>query len=429
MSTLLIAATNESLPSRPGAELPYIDRILVNAMTQNQLKQRDTRIDVFRALALLTIFINHIPGTVFENLTHKNFGFSDSAEAFVLISGIAVGLAYGSKFESGSRLLITLKAWRRAATLYCAHILTTIATLAIFCAAGIYLKRPDFMSFINIGPLMDQPAKALIGIATMGHQIGYNNILSMYGVLLLMLPIFLLIARISISGMVVLSGMLWLVSGVYQIAPPNYPTNGVWFLNPLSWQFLFVIGIAGIMHVRRGGTIGFNKYLFGLSAAYILIALVWVRWPLWGVDTSLGLPTVITGFDKTFLSLTRLAHVLSLAYVVVSVPAISNLARRAPDHPLAILGKHSLPVFVAGTMLAMVAQVVKVLNPGGLLDDTLLIASGIMAQFALAYYLEWLPRIGWGGRPVQKPVKPEIAVASKLRNGTMKPATSAVTSR
>ncbi len=34
--------------------------------------QRDTRIDVFRALALLTIFVNHVPGTLFEHLTHKN---------------------------------------------------------------------------------------------------------------------------------------------------------------------------------------------------------------------------------------------------------------------------------------------------------------------------------------------------------------------
>lgn len=372
-------------------------------MTQSLTKQRDTRIDVFRALALLTIFINHIPGTIFEHLTHKNLGFSDSAEAFVLISGIAVGLAYGSKFEPGNRMLMTLKAWRRAATLYSTHILTTIATLTIFCAAGLYLKRPEFMSFINIGPLMDQPAKALIGLATMGHQLGYNNILSMYGVLLLMLPLFLAVGSVSLSAMIGVSGVLWLVSGVYQIAPPNYPTDGVWFLNPLSWQFLFVIGIAGVMHVRRGGTIAFNKYLFGLSVAYILIALVWVRWPLWGVDTSLGLPMVLTGFDKTFLSLTRLAHVLALAYVIVSVPALSNLARTSQDHPLAILGKHSLPVFVAGTILAMVAQVVKVMNPGGLLDDTLLVASGIMAQFALAYYLEWLPRIGWGGRPVQKP--------------------------
>ncbi len=400
----------------------------MNAMTQTQLKQRDTRIDVFRALALLTIFINHIPGTVFENLTHKNFGFSDSAEAFVLISGIAVGLAYGSKFESGTRFLITLKAWRRAATLYCTHILTTIATLAIFCAAGIYLKRPDFMSFINIGPLVDDPAKAFIGLATMGHQLGYNNILSMYGVLLLMLPLFLMVASFSITAMVTLSGILWLVSGVYQIAPPNYPTDGVWFLNPLSWQFLFVIGIAGIMHVRRGGSIAFNKYLFGLSVAYILIALVWVRWPLWGIDTSLGLPMVVTGFDKTFLSLTRLAHVLALAYIIVSVPAISNLARTSVDHPLALLGKHSLPVFVAGTILAMVAQVVKVMNPGGLLDDTLLIASGIMAQFALAYYLEWLPRIGWG-RPVQQVTKPKSVVTGRpVAAANMKPATRAVAS-
>ena len=393
-------------------------------MTQIQLKQRDTRIDVFRALALLTIFINHVPGTVYENLTHKNFGFSDSAEAFVLISGVAVGLAYGSKFEPGSRFLLTLKAWRRAATLYSTHILTTIATLAIFCAAGLYLKRPEFMSFINIGPLMDQPAKALIGLATMGHQLGYNNILSMYGLLLLMLPLFLFIGRMSLALLLVLSGLLWLVSGVYQIAPPNYPTDGVWFLNPLSWQFLFVIGMAGVMHVRRGGAIAFNKYLFGVSAAYILIAFVWVRWPLWGVDTSLGLPMVVTGFDKTFLSLTRLAHVLALAYVIVAIPAISNLARTSVDHPLAILGKHSLPVFVAGTILAMVAQVVKVMNPGGFIDDTLLIAGGIMAQFALAYYLEWLPRIGWGGRPVQQAQKPKAVASGKpIPVASIKPAT------
>jgi hypothetical protein len=398
-------------------------------MNHTELKQRDTRIDVFRALALLTIFINHVPGTIYENLTSKNFGFSDSAEAFVLISGMSVGLAYGAKFVPGMRLLMTLKAWRRAATLYCTHILMTVATLAIFCAAGIYLKRPEFMSFINIGPLMSEPAKALIGLFTMGHQLGYNNILSMYGVLLLMLPLFLLIASFSISAMVVLSGVLWLIAGVYQIAPPNYPTDGVWFLNPLSWQFLFVIGIAGVLHVRRGGTIVFNKYLFGLSLSYVLIALVWVRWPLWGLDTSLGLPTVITGFDKTFLSLTRLAHVLALAYIIVAVPAISNLARTSPDHPLAILGKYSLPVFVTGTILAMVAQVVKVMNPGGVLDDTLLIGSGIMAQFAMAYYLEWLPRIGWGGRPVQKVVKAKAAMsANSIGPRAMKPVTTRVLS-
>ena len=46
-------------------------------MTSIPDPERDTRLDVFRALALLTIFINHVPGTIFEHLTHKNLGFSD----------------------------------------------------------------------------------------------------------------------------------------------------------------------------------------------------------------------------------------------------------------------------------------------------------------------------------------------------------------
>ena len=43
---------------------------------------RDHRLDIFRGLALMMIFINHVPGNVFEHLTSRNFGFSDAAEAF-----------------------------------------------------------------------------------------------------------------------------------------------------------------------------------------------------------------------------------------------------------------------------------------------------------------------------------------------------------
>src|SRR5262245_25279937 len=119
-------------------------------MTASTTSTRDTRIDVFRALALLTIFINHVPRTIYEHITLKNFGFSDSAEAFVLISGIAVGLAYGYKFQPGNRVLITLKAWRRAGVLYIAHIMTTVATLAIFSAAALFFKEPVLLRLINI---------------------------------------------------------------------------------------------------------------------------------------------------------------------------------------------------------------------------------------------------------------------------------------
>ncbi|GHD11249.1 membrane protein [Tianweitania populi] len=367
---------------------------------------RDTRIDVFRALALLSIFVNHVPGTIYENATHKNFGFSDSAEAFVLISGIAIGLAYGGKFIPGVRLLMSLKALRRAGVLYVTQIMTALTTIAIFVLGATWLANPSLLAEINIEPMIDDPARALLGLVTMGHQLGYNNILSMYAAVMLLLPALLWLSTISLGLMVAVSGTLWLLAGIYQVAPPNYPTPGMWFLNPLSWQFLFAIGLAGMLHVRRGGKIVAHPLLMTAAAAYLVLAFAWVRVPLWGVDTSLGLPAVLTGFDKTFLSLPRLLHVLSLAYLLVAIPGLSELARLKETNPLASLGRHSLPVFIAGTLLAMVAQVIKMSRPESLLLDTLLISTGIALQFALAFYLDWYKGLQKSSKQAASHVKP-----------------------
>ncbi|WP_027051495.1 OpgC family protein [Mesorhizobium erdmanii] len=363
-----------------------------------RIPDRDTRIDVLRALALLTIFIDHVPGTAFETLTYKNFGFSDAAEAFVLISGISVALAYGTKFRPGGRLLATLKMWRRAGMLYVAHIVTTMVVIALFCTVAVFTKRPDLLKLINIEPLMRNTPEVLVGIVTLGHQLGYNNILPVYAALLLMAPAFVLLISYRPVAALVASAVLWLVAGIWQIAPPNYPEPGFWFLNPLSWQFLFNIGVAAMLHVRRGGVIPVNRWLVGSAVAYVVTASVWVHSPLWGQITWFKLPVVIGGFDKTFLSLPRLLHILAVSYLFVALPALSNLFRTSPDHPLAILGKRSLPVFIAGTVIAMVAQVMKLINPGGLAYDGLLLSAGIAMQFALAFYLEWLSTIGGSGK-------------------------------
>lgn len=359
--------------------------------------ERDTRLDVFRALALLTIFIDHVPGTVFERLTIRNFGFSDAAEVFVLISGVAVGLAYAPRFHNGRALLTSLKIWRRAGVLYCAHIMTTVATLTIFCGAAILFHRPDLLRLNNIEALIDDPAEAFVGVGLLGHQLGYNNILSMYSVLLLGTPLILWALRRSISWTLVVSACLWFVAGLWKLAPPNYPTTGYWFLNPLSWQFLFVIGIAATLHVRAGGRLPSGRFWTAAALIYLLGALAWVHSPLWGQEGWHGLPTFIAGFDKTFLALPRLLDCLAMAYLVIQLPGLSRWARVARDNPLAVLGRHSLPVFILGTVLAMIGQVIKTLSGGAVLDG-FIVASGIAAQFALAYGLEWMARADNGQR-------------------------------
>ena len=87
--------------------------------TPNTSSPRDHRIDWLRGLALATIFINHMPGNRFEFWTPRNFGFSDSAEVFVLLAGVALpsALAFFKRFENGSGIPATAKAIRRAGKL------------------------------------------------------------------------------------------------------------------------------------------------------------------------------------------------------------------------------------------------------------------------------------------------------------------------
>ena len=323
---------------------------------------------MIRALALITIFVNHVPGNPFEALTSKNFGFSDAAEAFVLISGVSAGLAYGLKFRPGARLATTLKMWRRVGVLYIAQLGTTMATLAIFSFFALHYGAPELLEKINIGPVMEDTAAALVGIVTFGHQLGYNNILSMYGGVLLLLPALLLIgSRAGLLHMVAASGALWLAAGLFRLGPPNFPNEGVWFLNPLSWQFLFVIGLAATMHVKRGGKLPVHPWMVGAAAAYLIAVL----------------------------------------------PQISGLARRPANNPLAVMGRHALPVFVTGTILSMVAQAWRLVHEPSIATDIAIVAAGVGAHFALAYYIEWYRGLVRGSKPV--PAGPEVFVGPPLR--------------
>ena len=59
------------------------------------MTRQPNAIDFWRGFALITIFINHIPGLYFEVFTHKNYSISDCADLFVFLAGWALRLAVG----------------------------------------------------------------------------------------------------------------------------------------------------------------------------------------------------------------------------------------------------------------------------------------------------------------------------------------------
>jgi hypothetical protein len=224
----------------------------------------------------------------------------------------------------------------------------------------------------------------------LGHQLGYNNILSMYAVVFLLLPGVLWLYGRSPFLLFMASAALWLAAGIFTIVPINFLDEGYWFLNPWSWQFLFVIGMICMMRARAGAPVQRHRLLVAMAGGYLTLSLFWVLLSWWGLDFSYGLPAVLTGFDKTFLSLTRLLHVLALGYLLAVFPVFSRMARLRIDHPLVLIGRHSLPVFIFGTILAMVGQVLLFVTGRDPLWGSLFVLAGIGLHFAYARYLDWI---------------------------------------
>jgi hypothetical protein len=358
-------------------------------------QQRDLRLDFFRGLALITIFINHVPGTVFETWTSRNFGFSDAAEAFVLMSGIAAGLAY-MKATSANLIEALKKVSRRAFKLYWVHLLiSSIALLAVYSLTMAFSGEAD-LSANNMNIIQTHTVQTLVGLIFLTHQFGYLNILPLYCILLLLCPLFIRLAQKSTMLALSMSIAIWLTVGITQVNLPNYPGDGEWFLNPISWQLIFMIGI--IIGVRKKqGRVAFpyHKLVYLSCVAYLLGACAVVQLQLWNLVVFFNVPEVIGQYSKTYAALPRLLHICALAYVVVHFSFSNTLANFRGSKIVVMLGSNSLPVFATGSVLCIIAQVIKNTYPFTTLQDAILLTSGLSIQILVAFYLsQGAPRKG-----------------------------------
>ena len=368
---------------------------------------RDPRIDVFRGLALVMIFINHVPGNPYEYLTIRNLGFADAAEAFFLMSGIAAGLAYTPRFIERDRVTHGLwravaPLWKRAWSLYVVQIVLSAVALGIFATAFQITTEAEFLTKINMRQVFQNPAQALIGIPLLTHQFGYVNILPAYSVLLICAPAAIMLGLRWPWLLFALSLNLWLLTGVFRLNLPNYPNPGGWFFNPFAWQAIFVFGLLVGLSQRQGYRFfPASRALFWLSVAVLLGILAWKYVPGLGTLLNLqmhhlreaGVPFNLTSHDKIYLSAPRFIHILALGYFLSQLPSVTRFAAHRVASPFRLIGRHGLLIFASGTVLALVCQTAMLAQPKAVWMVWVLPALGTAVLFAIALLAETSRRV------------------------------------
>ena len=356
--------------------------------------RQPNEIDFWRGFALVTIFINHVPGLVYERLTHRNVSVSDSAELFVFLAGWSLRFVVNIE-RKASGLRLTTRLLGRAVSIYAAQVLITMLALATIAAGALYYDAPLLLEWHNAGPVFHEPTETLIGLVGLTHQLGYFNILPLYVVLMTAAPIFALLDRVSPWLLVATSGGVWLATLIFAVNFPTWPVEGRWFFDPLCWQFIFVLGFLVGDRTRFGGA--------------LRAAQPWARWvalPIvffgavaatanWSPDPlRVPAPVLFFVFDKTFLSPARLIQFLAMAICFGGAYRFLPTRLAPAGAYLAMLGRNSLNVFCVASVLSLGAQIVRFALGASFATDTIVLFTGLLAMGLTAWLSEWRDRFG-----------------------------------
>lgn len=347
-------------------------------------------IDFWRGVALVEIFINHVPGIYYSHFTHANYSVSDSADLFVFLAGWSVRLVAGMGERQQPLMYLVLRLSGRALTLYAAQIMITMIAIAITATAAILRNNPLLLEWNNAGAVFQDPVQAHIGLVLVLHQLGYFDILPLYVVLMLMAPFFVVLDRGLPNFVLPVSLAIYLTVLATQFDLPTWPVEGQWFFNPLAWQLTFVLGFVLARPEGIGGLVRRHIVALRWIALPILIFFLVVVWfNLWFDPTKMPEPKLFFILDKTFASPIRIFQFLVLVTVMsVTFPYIYKVVPPLVAF-FCLLGRNSLYVFCMGSLLSLTSQLVRNIYRGSLAGDTVILVVGISLMTLAAWLPEW----------------------------------------
>lgn len=353
----------------------------------------DNSVDFWRGIALIMIFIDHVPGNAYGNFTLHKAAFCDAAELFVFLAGWSISHATGGPLSPQSPGRVVIRLLSRAIEIYRAQLVLTAIALAILAATSLVRNNPIFLEWHNAGPAFYDPVRTTVGWVLLTHHLWFFDILPLYVVVLLMAPAFVILARNNRILALAASLILYVIVLTWNLQLPTWPGDSGWFFNPLAWQLLLVLGFLSAECAQDDAR--FRKIAHsGIPVAAILVAM-FTALTIYGFDPdplSVPQPRFFFLIDKTNLSPSRVISLLALVIAFYPVfPIISGYLGTAGSR-ICSLGRNSLAVFAVGSLLSLIAQLFRFIVGGNLTVDTFTVVWGIVGMGVTAWFVEWRTR-------------------------------------
>ncbi|MGY4286961.1 hypothetical protein ACVWXO_006181 [Bradyrhizobium sp. LM2.7] len=379
-------ATRMMVPAPPRSsvvEMVAISSTDLSAARETMRSGRDLRIDACRGIALWCIFLDHVPNNIGSWLTLRNYGFSDTAEVFMFLSGVTCALAYGKASRCDGWATVVSRTLWRSWDIYAAFLLLTLA-----CAIMVYLAGGGRIADeSNTRILLEQPGAALAHAAILQYRPVNSDVLPLFVIYhLLFAPLLWLMLRMP-NVMLGASLFLYALVHVFGWSVPAWPNN-VWFFNPLAWQLLVVLGAWCVIEGKAFWPWVTSRTALAIAILYLVfgltIALSWSIRPL----ILQRLAELVYLLDKSTLAPLRLLHFVALAILVAWVLPRDWRWLTSPVMRGAIrCGENSLAIYCLGVLLALAGHMVLIGISDRLAMQITLSLAGILVMIAAATFL------------------------------------------
>ncbi|MDZ7842785.1 MAG: OpgC domain-containing protein [Gammaproteobacteria bacterium] len=329
---------------------------------------RSLKIDFFRGLALIIIFIDHVYNNRLGGYTLRGYGITDAAEIFFFCSGFVAALVYGRILESSGMGAAQIKAVRRALVIYAFH----VAAFALLLALSVALKDLDGVETVlrhrQLHGAVYGDLSTALHIFTLNYQPFLFTILPAYMVLSVATPLFAWLLDRSATLVFGVSLTIYVLVQLYpDINFTQGPHGGRWVFNPFAYQFLFVIGML-FGHSHRHGRLDVPMRLDAAITAFLLLAVVFVFHNFipflqkhFALFPDYPLPGGLPWTGKVNEEPLRILHFLVLMYAVAY--AMGRLGTRFPRFyrrlvklaaPVMACGRNSIHIFALGILLSYI---------------------------------------------------------------------------